>query len=87
MLEAAKNTMNSSLEEMKTVASSIEALRSRMGELDVIARKTRPIIPQLEGEVKSLQERDVIVKETLKSLKERRDKVKTISSGIGSSLK
>ena len=60
MLEAAKNTMNSSLEEMKTVASSIEALRSRMGELDVIARKTRPIIPQLEGEVKSLQERDVI---------------------------
>jgi ABC-type phosphate transport system auxiliary subunit len=79
--------MKTTLEEMKTVASKIEVLRSRMGELDVVARQTRPLIPTLEAELGSLQEREAVIKETLQSLKERRDKVEIISLGIGSNLK
>lgn len=73
-------------EERIHVVNQLKVLEDRLQELEAASRINSPIVPVIEAEIKVLDGRGIMIKETLESLIIRRSKVCIITEAISSRL-
>ncbi|KAJ3260491.1 Coiled-coil domain-containing protein 39 [Boothiomyces macroporosus] len=71
-----------STKEMKNLNQELERIQSRIIELNSIADQAQMSIPQLKSDIDEFSEKESIIEATLKSLNERKEKIKELEAQL-----